>query len=411
LKMRTIGIIVLVIQVSLFFQGCGPLEYLDGSSKNEIHTFKTSKSEMEREIEQLRSENKALRRKIDVLAILEKEHSKLIDEREGKLAEIRNQNKLLEEKLRSRNAEYKQLQYDLELAKLMNKNELGAAIDEKQALSDMLNRQETENQRLREALDRVKAQLKDKNALVRQRTDEQNELDRLRTENEALYGKMNELEAENQRLRDDLEVLKLRDKNQLATLIDKKQLLSDMLSKEEAENQRLRDEIDKAKAQLKDKNELVRVNIGETNELARMRDENELLREQVKHITSENQRIKYENKALVKMLTRRGGGEKPSSARLDARREDLQDLNIKVLSRESKDFAERIAEKLREMGYPINSVGYAPRSRFLPNTVYFALEFKEEAEHLVANLGGGAKFEPLKLPSVFDLIVVTGGEE
>ena len=67
-----------------------------------------------------------------------------------------------------------------------------------------------------------------------------------------------------------------------------------------------------------------------------------------------------------------------------------------------------MAEKLKKMGYSINSIGYAPRSNFLRNTVYFAPEFKDEAEQLVVSLGGNRKSKPLNWPSVFDLIIVTG---
>jgi chromosome segregation ATPase len=430
--MIKIGIIVLLVQAILFFQGCAPLEYLDGSSKNEIDTFKTSKSEMRSEAAELRSENKALQRQIDVLAVLEREHRKLIDENEQKIAEIRDQNKLLQEKLRRREAENQQLRDEVELVKLRDKNALSTVKNEKELLSsklsrreeesrllgeensllqEKLRRREAENQRLRDELEFAKEELKGKNELARARISEKSALARMRNENELLSGKISEFEAENQRLRDEVELVKLRDKNELATMKDEVQLLRDKLTRQEAENQRLRDEAELAKAQLKDKNELVRVKISEQNELARIRDENELLKKQVKNIISENQRIKYENMALVKVLARREEEEKAAAAKTEMIRRELQKLNIKVLSRDSRDFAERMAEKLRKMGYSINSVGYAPRSQFLPNTVYFAFEFKEEAEQLVASLGGDARFEPLKLPSVFDLIIVTGKEE
>ena len=85
----------------------------------------------------------------------------------------------------------------------------------------------------------------------------------------------------------------------------------------------------------------------------------------------------------------------------------IQKLKIKVLSRDSKNSAERMVKRLNEIGYDIKSVSYAPQSKFSRNTVYFVPEFKDEAEQLVVSLGGNTTFKPLNWPSVFDLIIVT----
>jgi predicted nuclease with TOPRIM domain len=141
------------------------------------------------------------------------------------------------------------------------------------------------------------------------------------------------------------------------------------------------------------------------SKIAGMRGENELLNEEIKKLKSENQRVKYENKSLVKILTRQ---KETLSSKSHALEKDIQGLKIKILSIDSKNSAEKMAKKLRAIGYEIKSISYAPRSNFLRNTVYFAPEFKDKAEQLVASLGGKTTFKPLNWPSVFDLIIVTG---
>jgi hypothetical protein len=141
------------------------------------------------------------------------------------------------------------------------------------------------------------------------------------------------------------------------------------------------------------------------NELVRLREENELLSEQIKNVTKENQKVKYENKSLVKILTRQKGTLLSQS---NALKKYIQKLKIKVLSIDSKNSAEKMAKRLNEIGYDIKSISYAPQSKFLRNTVYFTQEFKDEAEQLAVSLGGNTTFKPLNWPSVFDLIVVTG---
>jgi hypothetical protein len=107
----------------------------------------------------------------------------------------------------------------------------------------------------------------------------------------------------------------------------------------------------------------------------------------------------------VKILTRQ---KETLLSQSNALEKYIQKLKIKVLSRDSKNSAEKMAKKLNEIGYDIKSISYAPRSKFLRNTVYFVPEFKDEAEQLAVSLGGKTTFKPLNWPSVFDLIIVTG---
>ena len=173
-------------------------------------------------------------------------------------------------------------------------------------------------------------------------------------------------------------------------------LLSEQIKKLKSEKQRIIDENESKIAGLRGENQ---------NELARLREENVLLSEQIKNLTKENQKVKYENKSLVKILTRQ---KETLLSQSNALEKYIQKLKIKVLSIDSKNSAEKMAKKLNEIGYDIKSISYAPRSKFLRNTVYFTPEFKDEAEQLVVSLGGNTTFKPLNWPSVFDLIIVTG---
>jgi len=89
--------------------------------------------------------------------------------------------------------------------------------------------------------------------------------------------------------------------------------------------------------------------------------------------------------------------------------EDIQKLRVKVLSGDGDlNSAKEMARKLRNMGYKISLIDYAPRSNFSQNTVYFAAKSQNGAKRLVLSLGGNAICKPITWSSIFDLIVVTG---
>jgi hypothetical protein len=211
---------------------------------------------------------------------------------------------------------------------------------------------------------------------------------------------LNTLAKEKQRIIDKKEStiagLRGENENELVRLREENELLSEQIKKIKSENLRMREEKESTIAGLRRENE---------NELVRLREENELLSEQIKNVTKENQKVKYENKSLVKILTRQKGTLLSQS---NALKKYIQKLKIKVLSIDSKNSAEKMAKRLNEIGYDIKSISYAPQSKFLRNTVYFTQEFKDEAEQLAVSLGDNTTFKPLNWPSVFDLIVVTG---
>jgi len=230
-----------------------------------------------------------------------------------------------------------------------------------------------------------------------------NKMEKVRAENVNLQRQidiLNILGKEKQRIIDENEskIARVRKENEskIAEIKEENELLNEEIKNLKSESERIRDENESMIAGIRGENQ---------NELARLREENKALNEEIKNLKSENQRIKYENKSLVKILTRQK--ETPSS-QSNAFKKYIQKLKIKVLSRDSKNSAEKMAKKLNKIGYDIKSISYAPRSKFLRNTVYFAPEFKDEAEMIVVSLGGNTTFKPLNWPSVFDLIVVTG---
>jgi uncharacterized coiled-coil protein SlyX len=84
-------------------------------------------------------------------------------------------------------------------------------------------------------------------------------------------------------------------------------------------------------------------------------------------------------------------------------------LKIKVLSGNGNiSSAKALSEKLTQLGYKIENIGMAPRSNFNANTIYFAKDYKKEAQQMAAQLGAGAVFKPLTWSSVFHMIVVAG---
>jgi len=100
--------------------------------------------------------------------------------------------------------------------------------------------------------------------------------------------------------------------------------------------------------------------------------------------------------------------EKPVLAAKESQ-EDIQKLRVRVLSGDGDlSSSKEMAKKLRNMGYKISLIDYAPRSNFSQNTVYFAAKFQNGAKRLVLSRAGGAICKPITRSSIFDLIIVTG---
>jgi chromosome segregation ATPase len=373
-KMYRGFIIVFIMQLGFFIHGCTTLEYMDGSSKEELKKYKMSKYEMIDKIEKAKADNTNLQRQVDILNTLVKEKQRIIDEKEKKITEISEENKSTAPRLKG--------EHNKELLRLREKNEL---------LSQQIKELQSENQRINE---------ENQSRIAGLRGEDKDELVRLREKNELLSQQIKELQSENQRIREEKEItivgLRGENKDELVRLREKNELLSQQIKELQSENQRINEENQSRIAGLRGEDK---------DELVRLREKNELLREQIKNVTKENQKVTYENKSLVKIVTRQKG---TLLSQLNALKKYTQKLKIKVLSLDSKNSAEKTAKKLNEIGYDIKSVSYAPQSKFSRNTVYFVPEFKDEAERLVVSLGGNTTFKRLDWPSVFDLIVVTG---
>ena len=157
------------------------------------------------------------------------------------------------------------------------------------------------------------------------------------------------------------------------------------------ENTSLKKEIDT----LKKNNEKVRNN--NLREIAKVEDERKVLDDELKKLREENQKISRENKLLEERLKK------------IQQKEDLRGLKIKVLSGDwNVTSVNRMAKRLMDLDYKIGRIGFAPRSNFKRNTVYFAPKFEKEGSNLVSSLGANTVLKPLTWSSIFDLIIVTG---
>jgi hypothetical protein len=85
----------------------------------------------------------------------------------------------------------------------------------------------------------------------------------------------------------------------------------------------------------------------------------------------------------------------------------LKNLKVKVLSGNGKlPTARQMSKRLITMGYRVEDIGTATRTDYTVNTIYFAPDYKTEAQRLAAQLGGKTIAKPLTWSSVFHIIVV-----
>jgi chromosome segregation ATPase len=210
-------IIVLIMQLGFFIYGCTTLEYIDGSSKEELKKFKMSKYGMIREIEKVKADNVNLQRQIDILKTLVKEKQRIIDEKESTIARINEEKESPTAGLRG--------EHEKELVRLR---------EEKEILSQQIKELQSENQRIREEKESPTAGL---------RGEHEKELVRLREEKEILSQQIKELQSENQRIREEKEStiagLKGANDNELVRLREENKLLSEQIKNVTKENQKV----------------------------------------------------------------------------------------------------------------------------------------------------------------------------
>jgi len=152
-KMFRACIIILILQLGFFIHGCTTLEYINGSSKEELKTFKMPKYEMMNEMEKIRAENVNLQRQIDILNTLRKEKQRIIDENEGTIASIRDENQLLNEQIRTLKSESQRIREENESriagVRGENENELARLREKNELLSEQIKNLTKEHQKVK----------------------------------------------------------------------------------------------------------------------------------------------------------------------------------------------------------------------------------------------------------------------
>jgi phenylalanyl-tRNA synthetase alpha subunit len=92
---------------------------------------------------------------------------------------------------------------------------------------------------------------------------------------------------------------------------------------------------------------------------------------------------------------------------VEGKETSLKNLKVKVLSGNGKlPTARQMSKILIKMGYRVADIGTASRTDYTVNTIYFAPDYKTEAQRLAARLGGKTIAKPLTWSSVFHIIVV-----
>jgi len=141
------------MQLGFFIHGCTTLKYIDGSSKEELKKFKMSKYEMMNEMEKIRAENVNLQRQIDILNTLRKEKQRIIDENEGTIASIRDENQLLNEQIRTLKSESQRIREENESriagVRGENENELARLREKNELLSEQIKNLTKEHQKVK----------------------------------------------------------------------------------------------------------------------------------------------------------------------------------------------------------------------------------------------------------------------
>lgn len=147
--------------------------------------------------------------------------------------------------------------------------------------------------------------------------------------------------------------------------------------------------------------------------IARAKDENRMMKQQISRLQEENQRIKDRNTFLesqtpgsVPPKQKPKAVKKPPAGPVGPGKSILK---IKILSGDgSMGSAYRLNDRLKSKGYKVVSIGLAPRSDFAVPTIYYSDKFKEEAEKIGSIIGKNVEIKPLTWSSEFSVIVVSG---
>jgi len=89
-------LIAFILCASFVLHGCGALEYVDGSSNDEIEKFKMSEDEMWKELKKARNENAQLK---DQVTALQEQNQRIRDENRLKIGLMTGQTESLDEQI------------------------------------------------------------------------------------------------------------------------------------------------------------------------------------------------------------------------------------------------------------------------------------------------------------------------
>lgn len=261
-------------------------------------------------------------------------------------------------------------------------------------------------------------------------TNSQKQIDILEKENQKMRDRNEILNQQINRLKKQIQMITNENKNDIALVKHQYKLMNEQINRLREENRKMRDEDEADMARIRDQNEILNQQIsllreenlrirGENKtETARIKDQNELLNQQISKIKEENKKIRDKNETLKlkigdqkRLLNQQISKLKNHKQIIRSQKQGLSKSKIKVkvsCGDGNLGSANKMAKRLRKMGYKTQLIDYAPQSDFERNTVYFSLKSESEAKRLSAGLGGNTILKPMNCPSEFDLIVVTG---
>jgi len=108
-------------------------------------------------------------------------------------------------------------------------------------------------------------------------------------------------------------------------------------------------------------------------------------------------------------ISKRDEMKKPTDEKksMEGTEASLKDLKVKVLSGNGKlPTAKQMSKRLVVMGYRVADIGIAVRADYKVNTIYYAPDYRAEAQRLAVQLGGKTIAKPLTWTSFFHIIVV-----
>lgn len=119
--------------------------------------------------------------------------------------------------------------------------------------------------------------------------------------------------------------------------------------------------------------------------------ETEALKKQIEELKAQRDAIRNEKTSVEEQMAK------------------LRTVRIKVLTGDGKlASATKMAESVTAMGYKVEKMDKAPTANFSQHTVFYAPDFRKDAENIAKRLGGSAVAKPLSWPSIFNIIVVAG---